>query len=243
MNNIIKFEHEKISGKYNIPAKKSDKLCDRTITTIINAWNNAAIINKHDGRVWVSSEKIHNILRTTPENARYMIASLGDDQKHWENVNLFIRGESICYLLDIQIQTAGDIFREGYLKHSHLVYIAIRDCDLAEKLRYEYYEYLGKKIASLKQKRIRKNNVQYDELTGEPLNSTTAEFSHIRSASLFPHLAGFVENGLIVNKNTHDLITSMRVNDENQLIELCNKYNWKTDWYSSYKGYIGNDIS
>ena len=241
MNNIIPFNYESIHRKYDIPDIQNNKLNKDTVTAIINAWNEITVIDSY-GRVWVNSEKIHIVLRTTKENALYMIAGLGDDKKYREGERLFVKGESICYLLDYGIQNARNILRENYIKHSQLLYLAIRDCSRARELRAEHYAYISKIIKSLKQKRINQFSIQYDELTGEFLHGSTAEFSHIRSVSVFPHLAGFVENGLIVNKTTHDKITSTSINDEEQLIELCNHYNWKTNWYSVYKNFIGNDI-
>jgi hypothetical protein len=242
MNSIIPFNYESIHGQYSIPDIQNHKLHINAVTAIINAWNEIAVIDDY-GRVWVNSEKIHIVLRTTKENASYMIAGLGDDQKYRTGKNLFIRGESIYYLLDYGIQNARSILRENYIKHSQLLYIAIRDCSRARELRAEHYEYISKIVKSLKQKRINQRSIRHDELTGELLHGASAEFSHIRSVSVFPHLAGFVENGLIVNKTTHNVITSMNINDEEQLIELCNNYGWKTNWYSEYKNYIGNDIS
>ena len=38
----------------------------------------------------------------------------------------------------------------------------------------------------------------------------------------------------MVNKMTHRLITERGINDENQLLALCQEQGWKTDWYEPY---------
>ena len=52
-----------------------------------------------------------------------------------------------------------------------------------------------------------------------------------------PHLWGGVsiENGLIINKTTHEKITQLRINDENELLQLCELEGWLTAWHESFK--------
>jgi len=57
-------------------------------------------------------------------------------------------------------------------------------------LRAEFYEHLNRTIGYLKQRRINQLEIKQDELTGDPLHLKSCEFSHIRSVSLFPELAG-----------------------------------------------------
>ena len=40
-------------------------------------------------------------------------------------------------------------------------------------------------------------------------------------------------NGLIVNKDTHFIITQEGVNDEEELYKLCYEKGWNTDWYET----------
>lgn len=234
---IIPFNYEEIHGQYASPEYQNGILDERTITAIKNAWNNFSIIDQY-GRIWINSEGVHIVLRTTKDNASYLIAGLPNDQRFHNGNNLFIKGESICYLLDSNIQNARSILRENYIKYSQLLYIAIRDCSRARELRAERYEYLRKVIKTLKLKRINLYSITKDELTGDNLHASTAEFSHIRSVALFPHLASFVENGLILNNRTHKEITSNSINDERELFQLCNHKGWNTDWYHRYLGFI-----
>ena len=140
------------------------------------------------------------------------------------------------HLLKISIGWSGrTVFYPLVFQKSQLFYRAIRDCDHAKVLRYEFYEHLKRIIGSLKQKRINQFEIKRDELTGNPLHLKSCEFSHIRSVSLFPELAGFLENGLIINKTTHDKITSFRINDENELLQLCEQEGWSTDWHEGFK--------
>jgi len=87
----------------------------------------------------------------------------------------------------------------------------------------------------LKKRRIKTYKIKFDELTGLPLDTKNSDFSHIRSFSLFPGLADNINNGLIVNKNTHKIITEKNINDEEELYDLCIEMNWQTNWYDEFK--------
>ena len=115
--------------------------------------------------------------------------------------------------------------------------MAIRDCDSAEVLRTRYNEKLEDARKNLKHKRIKKYNIEYDELTGERLIKKTAEFSHIRSFAIYTEVGADIENGLIVNKETHKIITSNSTCDEVELYNLCLDEGWNIDWYNRYKNY------
>ncbi|MNR27656.1 hypothetical protein D3C85_1449370 [compost metagenome] len=135
-------------------------------------------------------------------------------------------------MLDFNIQNARSLQRENYIRYSELFYKAIRDCSRARELRAEFYEHLNRSIGRLKQQRLGVSCL--DELTGEFLDIPSCEFSHIRSVSLYPELAGLVENGLLVNKATHREITRNSINDERELLQLCQLNGWNTNWYNNY---------
>ena len=107
-----------------------------------------------------------------------------------------------------------------------------------KSLVIQIYEYIKNIVRTLKNKRITEYQIDFDELTGEPLHGSTAEFSHIRSVSLFPSLASHLDNGLVVNKSTHRIITANNINDENELLDLCDLNDWDTSWYHEYNNYV-----
>ena len=81
---------------------------------------------------------------------------------------------------------------------------------------------------------INKEDIKNDELTNEPLKVRSAEFSHIRSVAMYKFISDSIDNGLIVNKETHKIITAEGVNDENELLNLCQNRNWSVDWYDIF---------
>ena len=116
---------------------------------------------------------------------------------------------------------------------SEQFYNAIDRCETVRAIRLEYDSQKVDARKSLKPKRRRKYKIKFDELTGAPLKRN-AEFSHIRSYSMYKHLSDNIDNGLLVNKEIHQLITERGINDENQLLALCQEQGWKTDWYETY---------
>jgi len=232
---LIPYQFEAVLEKFPVPSSEHlPYLDERTKISIANAWENFTVLDNY-GRVWIISEKVHILLRTNRDNAKYIIGGVPDDDKYRDGEKLYIRGSTIYQILDYNIQNARSLQRENYIRFSELFYRAIRDCSRARELRAEFYEHLRITTGYLKQKRINHFNIEHDELTGEKLDLKTSEFSHICSVSLFPELAGLLENGLILNKTTHDKITQYRINDEKELLQLCEIEGWSKEWYSGYK--------
>ena len=102
-------------------------------------------------------------------------------------------------------------------------------------MRARYYEDLIDKKNKLKARRIKKYKIVIDELTGFSLKIRTAEFSHIRSVAIYPELQLELDNGLIVNKKTHEIITEKGIQNEDDLYNLCLEKSWNTKWYNYYK--------
>ena len=102
----------------------------------------------------------------------------------------------------------------------------------------KYNAFLENERKGLKKKRINKYNIKNDELTGDILRRKTAEFSHIRNYCIYREISSDIENGLIVNKETHVIITKKGINDENELKELCIEKGWNLEWYKKYKNYF-----
>lgn len=234
-NHLVPYYFENALGNYNPPNGNGlNYLNDNTKTAIQNAWDEFAFID-NIGRVWIISDKLHVILRTNPENAKYIVGGISDYDKYIDAGNLYIRGNAVFNILDYNIQNARGMQRENYLRFSELFYRAIRDCSRARELRAEFYDHIKNILPSLKQKRLNTFNIQRDELTGENICFQTCEFSHIRSVSLYPELSSLIENGLIVNKITHNLITTNNINDEEELKAFSNLQGWSIEWYNHYK--------
>jgi hypothetical protein len=220
----LKIEFEELP-KYNLNL--------RTMKTIYNAWRRAAKIDSV-GRIWIKELELHNILRTTKANARDIGLEISDKYKTEQARETYIQGSEICRLLDEVVQHNGDtILRRRYAKFSEEVYRIIRDSDSAELLRCEYWEAVKTIKKKLKHIRIKKLEIANDELDNSPLKKNS-EFSHIRKASIDLVLADKYWNGLIVNKDTHTIITQRNIANEDQLLELCEEYKWNTEWYSVF---------
>jgi len=42
---------------------------------------------------------------------------------------------------------------------------------------------------------------------------------------MYKFISDSIYNGLIINKNTHNIITAQGINDESELLELCTQMN------------------
>ena len=236
-NEIVPYAHPASSFSYDIPPSEEGQY-KNTITAIRNAWNKSTYLDNL-GKSWVDTENLHSILRTNKSNARYIVASISDENKINCNNKMFIRGYEIIKLIDMLIQECGAGTKSEYLRYSEKNYVSIRDCDKGKILRAEAENRLLEARKTLKKKRVKGYKIRKDELTGGILDIKNSDFSHIRSYSLYPQLADNINNGLIVNKSTHRIITEENINDEDELYDLCKKKGWKINWYDKFKECFG----
>ena len=217
----------------NYPIPDMDERIYKGVKTQLkNAWRDGVLVDEK-GWIWVKKEKLHTILRTNVDNARYIAMKLPNEDKQYFNGEPYIRGFQVVAQLAKEIEENGVGKRGLALIASKEFYESIYMCDTVVRLRLEYDKDKAVARRTLKKKRKKTYNVKYDELTGDPLK-LNCEFSHIRSYAIYKQYADDIDNGLMVNKMTHRLITERGVNDENQLLALCQEQGWKTDWYEVY---------
>ena len=229
----------KNANEFTFITPAHDGMNPRIITELINAWKNGGNLDRF-GRVWVDVFYLRQILRTDDNTARYLAGKLPENAFTYYNDIKYIKGPEIVKLIDMRIQNPNTRSRENNLRFSRDTYNSIVDSNEAQLLRVSHHEKITKEKKRLKQRRIRKYSIEIDELTNEPLDSKKCEFSHIRSWRAYPELALDIENGHIVNKETHTIITANGINDEEELYELCIEMNWKTDWYEKYIKIFGS---
>lgn len=208
----------------------------KVITEISNAWKDC--INVDDkGWLWVEQERLHSILRTSKANVNHIVMKIEDRYKMVNGNKTYIRGFQVLALIAQQSEENGTGTKGLYLDVSKQYYDAVNSCDKVKLLRLEYDKALSATRKSLKSKRKSKYKIKVDELTGEKLR-WHSEFSHIRSVALYGQLADSIDNGLVVNKETHALITAEGINDEEELKDICEREGWSLLWYPKYKSFL-----
>lgn len=207
---------------------KKGNLSQNWVTAIKNAWINGAYLDKR-GIVWINREYLHTLLRVSKNLVNYYLAQINRSNDD------FISGKDFIFLISDIFENATTFKRRDYIRYSENLYRLIRDSDKAEVLRARYQENISEKKNGLKKDRLKKYPTNVDELTGKKLDYQRSEFSHIRSVAVYPDLQLEIENGLIVNKETHDIITKENVQNEDDLYSLCIKNNWNINWYDYYR--------
>lgn len=221
------------ANELRIPFQPTGGLSQQHLKAIYNAWQGCAVIDLK-GTVWIAKDRIHTILRTHKQNANYLLRAVKDTNKCVIGKQTYIRGTEICQLLDATIQSAGKMKKEDYLRFSEERYKELRDAPEVKNLRAAHYELTADLRRRLKKARQKKLRIETDELTGKPLR-IHSDFSHIRSVASYFELSSYHWNGLLVNKETHQLITEHNIHDEEALKTLCVAQAWKTGWYKGYK--------
>lgn len=233
MSEIVPFRYNYWDLDINFKFPSKSNLSLKHLQGICNAWHRGVQIDSC-GRIWICQSELHNILRTTKAAARYWLLEISDEYQLECQGETYILGSEIYRLLDITIQSAGSIKKEKYASFSEEIYRLIRDSHKLKTIRYEFYEEIESHKKNLKQIRIRELELDADELTGDLLDEINSDFSHIRNAKIYLPLADKYWNGLIVNKETHKIITKANINDEDELYDLCVSEDWSTEWYSTF---------
>jgi hypothetical protein len=233
MSEIVPFRYNyhDLNISFDFPTKSGLSLTH--LKGICNAWHRGIQID-YCGRIWICQSQLHTILRTTRAAARYLLLEISDEYQLECQGEIYIQGSEIYRSLDVTIQSAGCIKKEKYARFSEEIYRLIRDSDKLKTIRYEFYEEIESHKKNLKQIRIRELKLGSDELTGDFLDKIDSDFSHIRNAKMYLPLADRYWNGLVVNKETHKIITKANINDEDELYELCVSEDWNTEWYSTF---------
>ena len=221
--------------RYEMP-KKAEELNRRTIKGISNAVGNGIVDSK--GFIWFDCSTLHTILRVKTKNdAAYILEKIDNKYKVDYNSRTYVRWSSLLWIVGKRIEENP---KNEYLKLILSILDEISNSNDVKVLQDKAKELQQKNIKKLKKQRIKEFKIVKDELTNEKLDGESAEFSHIRSVTMYPEFSEFIWNGLIVNKKTHNIITSETVNDEEQLYSLCFRLGWNIQWYDKYKEIINN---
>lgn len=214
-----------------------------TLKGIFNAWVSASVIDQR-GAVWVKASKLHTILRTKKDKARHLLGAASKRDKvqiaktSWlgnqKVAETFVRSTKVCEWVNQSIQSPVASRTADYLRYSEAVYRKVRDCKEAKLLRAEFRQQLASTQKSLKKKRVKRLKLKLDELTGSPLERN-ANFAHIRAASVYFEMADKDWNGVVVNAETHSVLTKEGILDEGELLQICAKKQWKTGWHDTFK--------
>lgn len=218
-------------------------LAQGTLKGIFNAWVAASVIDQR-GAVWVKASALHTVLRTRKDKARYLLGSVSKrDKVQMTDVKLFggekvletlVRSTKVCEWVNQSIQSPTGSRTTDYLKYSEAVYRLVRDSKDARLLRAEFREQLESTQKGLKKQRVKRLKLKHDELTGAPLKRN-ANFAHIRAACVYFEMADKDWNGLVINAETHFMLTKEGILDESELFQICEKKKWKTDWHTPFK--------
>lgn len=209
-----------------------------------NAWQSGTLTDAM-GQIWIDEQYLSDIWRTDHGTAAFFVGGILLHDKANFAGRRCVKYSAVVYRLNEILQGPITSKRREYLRLSEIIGQHARDASQAEVLRLQNAESVNDVKKRLKGDRIRAYNINFDELTGQMLDLSTCEFHHVRRQSGHPDLISMIWNGLIINKTTHNTITSRNISDEHQLYELCISMSWFTEWYERYKidvnaHYFGN---
>jgi hypothetical protein len=233
-NQLVPIFNELHAIDYNLEKKLPELLNKASATRTLNAWVEGTVVDGK-GQVWIIENFLASIWRTDSSTANFFVDRVTSSDKVNFDGKLCVKYSSVIYRLNEIIQSPTSHKRREYLRISEDIGRAVRDSTPVEVIRLRYYEFMEETKKRLKHQRIKQYQIDFDELTNLPLDITSSEFHHIRRQSSSFDMRGYIWNGLIVSKDTHNVITHHSVSDEYDLKELCLKMNWSTDWFKRYE--------
>ena len=230
---IVPIFNEIHSIDYNIDKQIPKLLHNASVKRTLNSWIEGSLVDGV-GQVWIIEDFLANIWRTDSSTASFFVDTMSSSDKSNFNGDMCIKYSAVIYRLSEIIQSPTSHKRREYLRVSEDIGRAVRDSSPVEIIRLRYREFIEETKKKLKYQRIKKYNLFLDELTGLPLDISSSEFHHIRRQSIAPAWISFIWNGLILNRDTHDIITMSNISDEYDLRDICIDKGWSIDWFERY---------
>lgn len=204
-----------------------------TLTAIRNAWDDSAIVDAV-GHVWLRTERLHVVLRTSKGRTRKFLERMAEHDLVEVDGLEYIRGWVVAARLDQDLQRGVRFTRGDYLRFSEEHYRGVRDDVVSCMLRARYRESLEGLSRKLKRARIRTLGLTNDELTDQPLAQRGTHFAHILARSEFPEFMDCVWNGVVVNVDTHERMTLAELLDDGDLLSFCTRHGYSTAWHPPF---------
>lgn len=203
------------------PVYDPDAYDKATVTKIHKAWVEGGGVDL-SGCLWIDVDSLPAILRTTRPRVEVLLEQVERAELQEIDNKLYLYGPEALKRIAVEKTRAGtNEKRLKYLKLSMEMYQQLDDSGAIDDKKHKFQFALLEAKKSLKGDRLEKIHTDTDELTGKPL-SQDAQFSHIRAFHAYPAIGLKIENGLIVNPETHAVITKQGVVNEKQLLKLCN---------------------
>jgi len=217
----------------NFP-EANETLSPTTITRINNAIEKGSIVDRN-GILWIKADKLSDIWRTDKPTARQMVLEIPEGKfRRTFDGEEYIRSAEVMKWIFYRLESATGT-KENLLNYIGDTLQLIMDKPAIRIYKLEAALALQSQRKLLKKERIKRYCIDSDELTGMPLKrGLGSEFSHIISAAYDFELADQIWNGLVVNIETHKLITSQGITEHTDLLCLCEEEEWETSWYENF---------
>ncbi|MBB1202658.1 hypothetical protein EGM70_20470 [Enterobacteriaceae bacterium 89] len=215
-----------------------DRLYARTLNGIITALKAGIIINSN-GALFINISYLHTLLRTNPGAANTIWQDgipgyvSGVDSRNIQG-DLYITGSDFIGLLDARLQTAiGQ--SKIYLQFIQAAYSTISTHPQISDVRTAFIKTIDRMRSTLKKKKIQDKNITCCEFTGfEFERDSQVEFAHINSIITDPENALNINNGVIIMKKIHAVLTQLQVQNFSGMYEFCQKNDYSTAWAEDY---------
>ena len=223
VTSLVKYKAEELSidfpdNKYLTEKEKADTR---------NAIKKGGIV-KNDGRTFINKNNMPNLLCTDKKGANKVYNDLDDDEKFQDGNSKYADTSAITKELSKRIQEPRPQLERERLKDSRDCINAFIDSPKLEKERSIESDRIQKELPKLTKKKIKAENIKYDQLTGEKFDND-AEGHHKERKSDNPRKATDLNNILVTKKKNHQEIHKNNAEDRESLKKLAQEKGWRTD--------------
>ena len=220
---LVKYKAEDLSIDFADNEYPSDK--EKAITR--NAINRGGIV-KNDGRTFINKNNMSSLLCTDKKGANKVYNDLDDDEKFQDGNSKYADTSAIIKELSKRIQEPRPQLERERLKDSRNCINAFIDSPKLEKERSIESDRIQKELPKLTKKKIKCENIKYDQLTGETFDND-AEGHHKERKSDNPRKATDISNIIVTKKKNHQEIHKNGAEDSESLKKLAQEKGWSTE--------------
>lgn len=203
---------------YEKPNYPNNLVDESEYIKIDNTLSNAVALT-NAGTTLVREEVLPDLLAENKKDTRYIVDNkIPDSQKLTINSERYIKSGAVLSETHTRSEEHPDAAKRAKNSYVSQSLVNISKSAETKAQKGDYEDFAKKEEKKLGKTRKRKNNINNDEITGDPLKGN-GDFHHANKKTLYPDPVQRLDpdKGIVVNSETHIDIHKNNINDEKEL--------------------------
>lgn len=196
-----------------------NNLIDKSEYDKIDATLSEGVALTNAGTTLVQETALPNLLGENKKDTRYIVDNkIPDSQKITIDSENYIKSGAILNEVHTRSEEHPDAKKRARCSYVSQSLVNITKAAETKSQKSDYEDFAKKEEKKLGRTRRKNNNINHDEITGEPLKGN-GDFHHSNKKTIYtdPVQRLDPDKGIMVNRDTHVDIHSNNINDENEL--------------------------